>query len=537
MRQIIKLLVYCVLLSQCAFADLTIHVLSPWRNDSCAGHRDSMFVEGFNESGWGDWKMTPEGAGWFYYTYKDKSTSFTLITYCGPARWQGWVTYKNYNFKLDSLLGLFQPGTPELWIVIPDTSQSPQVYDRPPGAKVLYLFNPWPNNSPQMIIGDKKPMQMHSRPDICGWYVDFYMGPPDSLWNVKFTDYFQSQQYTAAGLENGPGINLHTLLTTGDTVYILPSPFPNAAPELSASFPGKTGECGFRKIAGIFRDWQLDTLSPNPSFFNNPLGMFSLSGHKNMVQNTLMAPDYRPEKTTDPNVNVTYLGHLETWYVTQTFPSGSSRATNDTSIDLVFQKTEDGRWEYNSDCFGGFFPLDSFDNPNSIKYYDRISLIDTTGHYHNYHFTMEMHLQFVYHQGANLDFDFSGDDDIWVFINNRLAVDLGGLNNNASDTLFLDHPKTDLGLVDGNMYMMDIFYAEREPIGANFRIKTSLDIQNAGTAARVQKLKPLHIRSFKTASLIIPMRNVSGKYYSITGQKIGRKNISHQPLVKVQDRK
>jgi hypothetical protein len=30
--------------------------------------------------------------------------------YCGPAIWRGWVTYKiNYNFKPDSLLGLFQP--------------------------------------------------------------------------------------------------------------------------------------------------------------------------------------------------------------------------------------------------------------------------------------------------------------------------------------------------------------------------------------------------------------------------------------------
>jgi fibro-slime domain-containing protein len=486
--------------------------------------------------------MTPEGGGWFYFTYKTLNKlalgqfpNFNLVDWIGPSVWQGYVSYSR-AFRIDSLFAPFPSLTNELWIAITDTNVPAQVYDRPPEAKVLYLLNPWPNNSPQMIIGDGKPLQMRSRLDICGWYAWFFMGTSDSLWNVKFTDYFHMQQYTAAGLISGQGIDLRPILSAGDTVYILPSPFPNGPPELSATFPGKTGECGFRRVTGLFRDWQLDTLSPNPSFFNNPLGMFSLSGHKNMVQNTLMAPDYRPEKTTDPNVNVTCLGHLETWYVTQTFPSGSSRATNDTSIDLVFQKTEDGRWEYNSDWFGGFFPLDSFINPNNIKYYDRIGLSDTGGHFHNYHFTMEMHLQFVYHQGANLDFDFSGDDDIWVFINNRLAIDLGGLNNNASDTLYLDHPKTDLGLVDGNMYMMDIFYAEREPIGANFRIKTSLDIQNAGTGTCINKTKLLHARPLKKACKIIQMGAVSGKYFSMTGRKLDRKNISPQPLVKVQDK-
>ena len=50
-----------------------------------------------------------------------------------------------------------------------------------------------------------------------------------------------------------------TVLSAGDTVYILPNPFPNGAPELSATFPGKTGECGFRRITGLFRDWKVDT--------------------------------------------------------------------------------------------------------------------------------------------------------------------------------------------------------------------------------------------------------------------------------------
>ena len=533
MHSFFKLLFWGVLFVQCAFAGFTIHVLNPWKSDTSELLRDSLRMLGNNEVGYyPGTTMIPEGNGWFYYTYKTETVSFEIVNWIGPASFQGRVVYPK-EFRLDSLFTLFPSSTNELWIAITDTNVPAQVYDRPPGAKVLYLSNPWPNNSPQMIIGDGKPFQMHSRPDICGWYTGFYVGPSDSLWNVKFTDYFHTQQYTAAGLANGPGIDLLPVLNKGDTVYILPSPFPNGAPELSAIFPGKTGECGIRRVTGLFRDWNVDT-TPNPSFFNKTLGLGS--GFKNMVQDTLSAPDYKPKKTTDPNVVVTNLGRLETWYVTQTFPSGSSRATNDTSINLILQKSDDGSWEYNSDLYGGFFPLDSFVNPNNIQYWDEIDSTISGAKKHNYNFTMEMHLQFIYHQGANFTFDFSGDDDIWVFINNRLAVDLGGLSVLTKDTTNHDVPKMDLGLVDGATYPMDIFYAERDPVGANFRIKTSLDIQNAGTGTRVNKTKLLHARPLKTACKIIQMGAVSGKYFSMTGRKLDRKNIPTQPLVKVQDK-
>ena len=482
--------------------------------------------------------MTPEGWGWFYFTYKTILKTYPeglqIIDWIGPASYQGYVSYQK-TFRIDSLFASFPPSANDLWVVISDTNQTAQVYDHAPLAKVLYLFNPWPNNSPQMIFGDKKPVQMHLCPGICGWYIGFYMGPPDSISNVKFMDYFHTQQYTADGLADGPGIDLRPIFGSGDTVYILPIPNPSGAPALTATFPGKTGDCGLRKITGHFRDWQCDSSSPNPSFYNGPIQVVLNGGHKNMVQDTLSAPDYKPKKTTDTNVNVSYLGHLETWYVTQSFPAGSSRATNDTCIDLIFKKGETCGWEFNSDWTNGFFPLDSFVNPNNIQLF--ISTSKDSGYYHNYYFTMEMHVQFVYRKGFDYKVYAGGDDDAWVFINNRLAIDLGGISPGAEGPSYLDSMETDLGLIDGNKYAMDIFHAERCPTTSNFRIVTSMDIYSPDSVTGVQMQRPLRKCSIKQAGLIIPMRAVSGKYYSINGQKISRKNISHQPLVKVQGSK
>ena len=135
--------------------------------------------------------------------------------------------------------------------------------------------------------------------------------------------------------------------------------------------------------------------------------------------------------------------------------SGVNQST-DYTISLTDPES-DGIYTYSNNSF---FPIDGM-------------LFGNEGRSHNYHFTYEIATSFTYQGGET--FSFTGDDDVWVFINNQLAVDLGGVHSARNGSVNLDT----LGLLAGNDYSFNLFFAERHTTESNFKIETSILLEDS----------------------------------------------------------
>ena len=94
----------------------------------------------------------------------------------------------------------------------------------------------------------------------------------------------------------------------------------------------------------------------------------------------------------------------------------------------------------------------------------------------DYNFSMEGHGQFVFNTEDNLYFTFEGDDDVYLFINNKMVMDIGAAHSITKSTFNLNDYIKECGLKDGEMYDFDFYYMERHSYGSNIRIETNIDV-------------------------------------------------------------
>jgi len=113
---------------------------------------------------------------------------------------------------------------------------------------------------------------------------------------------------------------------------------------------------------------------------------------------------------------------------------------------------------------GEFFPIDGmgWDAEEEPQYY------------HNFGFCLFIHNQFTYEKGQI--FSFTGDDDVWVYVDRKLAMDLGGPHPPMSGEIRLD----ELGLTEGYIYPFDFFFCERHTFGSSLRFSTSIELDPCG---------------------------------------------------------
>jgi fibro-slime domain-containing protein len=102
-----------------------------------------------------------------------------------------------------------------------------------------------------------------------------------------------------------------------------------------------------------------------------------------------------------------------------------------------------------------FFPIDG-------------DLLGNEGRPHNFHFTLAVGARFTHTGGERLT--FAGDDDLFVFMNERLVLDLGGVHSTESGQVEVDALAPSLGLEVGADYALDLFFAERHTTGSTFHL-------------------------------------------------------------------
>lgn len=135
---------------------------------------------------------------------------------------------------------------------------------------------------------------------------------------------------------------------------------------------------------------------------------------------------------------------------------------------LLLPQMADGSYAYDSGA-DGFYPIDGQGFVATGEESPIVAdPIVNDGGLHNFGFTTEIRYFFQYRGGESLS--FSGDDDVWVFINRALALDVGGLHPRTDRTLNVDQQAAGLGLDLGGLYEIALFHAERHSAASNFQL-------------------------------------------------------------------
>ncbi|HEY5145639.1 MAG TPA: fibro-slime domain-containing protein [Polyangiaceae bacterium] len=234
-------------------------------------------------------------------------------------------------------------------------------------------------------------------------------------------------------------------------------------------------------LAAVIRDFRFyDAGDPttNPDFENPPaVGMTTANGwdDTDIVSDTLGTDDkpvYKTPGATAATAATTLTTHgqaqFDQWY--------RDVAGTNIHVDypLPITANADGSYGYDSQTDGepynvqgvtgdGFFPID-----DGSPYQ---TLFGNQGEPHNYSFTVEIHTVFTYMGGEY--FNFRGDDDVFVFINGKLVINLGGIHGPEPGTVIVDM----LGLSVGQTYPLDFFSAERHVVGSNIEFETTLSLR------------------------------------------------------------
>jgi len=363
---------------------------------------------------------------------------------------------------LDSLLG-----QDTVWIrPAPEPSGAARVERAKPKARTLMLFNPWngavPIQTPRISFDGTRFMAMSPVPGYCGWFrFSWY----DRVGSLLFKA-GNGQGFGSEGLGGATGFDLSATLAPGDTAWISQGPG-NPRPVVKGFYGGETGLCNIALLAATVRDFDASHPDFQKGWNGVQKGMIlpALDGNRKPVKNPLVFNRISGGPIGGAKVGDTIDTRLDIdWF--HTVDGVNTETCRDVPLAL---DSATGSYVYDNPQY---FPIDDFRTlPDGSPNPRRNLIAGDGGVMHNYSFCLESHGEFDYRKGQT--FNFRGDDDVWFFIDNRLAVDLGGVHGPSSSSVKLDA----LGLTEGSTYKFDFFFCERYATGSSLRIQTDMNMR------------------------------------------------------------
>jgi fibro-slime domain-containing protein len=505
---------------ECFDPTRVLHVYHPWRSNT--SYRDSAFYITIGNNILN--QPTPLAADGKYKYWREISFDDTLVSspkwnstmaqvqlLRGQNEWPQHPYFEEADRPLAS--DLFPAGIYETWMFASTSLGVKDFVYYPLEPKVVRLLSPWDDMSPSMLIVSMDdtvkmgPLPLDRQKDTCGWYEGTYYKHTDE-WKVYFKQTFGMEYYSMSGIvgENKPAgeaVYLDSVLKVRDTVWVHPYPVSSSAPLLDVAFPNHLGRCPEMKISAMVVDWAGESYPDNIDvdfggiYNGNPYttiwgmnqngemdSLKTCGGHvTGMVLPKLVnGLPARVDSLDYPWYQCSAAHEIEKWFVPQVVATDAAgkEYTNATCRDIDLTLDEEGFWladftnedDCNDTINPGFYPVDDFEYLDSAKTVKNPKFDwNVNGCRHNYSFAMKISAQFQYIPGQY--FEFRGDDDVWVFIDNRLAVDIGGCHSPVEGAVNLDT----MGLEEGKIYPFHIFFSERNATGSNFKMRTSINLQ------------------------------------------------------------
>jgi fibro-slime domain-containing protein len=431
---------------------------------------------------------------WYFYDARSIGTGLETLLISISTRTGNRTTVTEYNELFQpSLSSLFPEGIYDVWLVPTENGRFSISYSAVTN-KVVRIMSPWSNTSPTLVHGTVS-TPMTSVENYCGWFQAVLKSSETNI-AVSFKQTIGTEVYTQSGLVDGFPIALDSIFTLSDTVWVLPTPHPSGTPILFSRYPNILGVCPVKNLAVMMLDWYDGSTERGRNGFENrgvprfgvgvneDFGNGDCSGTpgddgvtKGMVERILGPNGVPVRSATFPEESCTNAKYLDYWFIpTVIAQSNGVDYVNAVCKDLELELDAEGLWYAQIDDSspgGGFFVLDDF------RYLDAAGTVENVhydsalgnGGYHNFGFTMKAVAEFEYVPGQY--FEFNGDDDVWVFINKQLVVDIGGQHTKKFSSVNLDT----LGLIPGKTYPFHIFYAERKVSQSNFMMRTSMNLR------------------------------------------------------------